>query len=527
MKIPTLLRAGAAACVLALVGIACLAGCTSFGRTEPGVVACLRPCGGGPASIGCGPARCSEAPHGAGLALGLGLEELPRADDLALLPTNVTGFVSVHLAHLLGKLGLKEHDSPLFKAWHDGVGVPLSAVERFTLAATDSEGVNRLLVVQTRRPIDRAAVLKACVRDHRTSLGIIETGKPQVEIHVGTKTGLAVHFPSKNLVIVADSVATMNHCLAKKKDVPAAELKAALARAVKSDVVAWGASKVPPAPAPAISYQPLARRVSRYQDTARFLPFLPLPLPASLVSGQLSLDLGDKLGLEMRFVFRDEGSARKEVKCVSRLVDLFRAECLSTAAETAAEEMDNEEQASPVHVRRMAELAGMLEKRLQKVEPRVERTTVTVAAEVPFEARQASAALLFLLEEGPDQKSEVTPGLFFQSGAAAGRPRAIPDTPPPLPPPPLPPPTVQTMVPPPHPPTPSIAKLTVANVRKEAVLLFIVDPQGELTFVKKLPAGEATDLKSVAGERWVAVFMSEPYRVKFVVWQPEATWLLR
>jgi hypothetical protein len=58
-------------------------------------------------------------------------------------------------------------------------------------------------------------------------------------------------------------------------------------------------------------------------------------------------------------------------------------------------------------------------------------------------------------------------------------------------------------------------------------VLFTVDPHGELTFVKKVPAGDAVDLKTRQEVRWLAVFTTEPYRVKYVVAQPDAVWLVR
>ena len=66
-------------------------------------------------------------------------------------------------------------------------------------------------------------------------------------------------------------------------------------------------------------------------------------------------------------------------------------------------------------------------------------------------------------------------------GAVAATDAVMPAMPPPLS-------AVRgTILPPPY--CSPTAKLTVANVRKEPVLLFTVDVQGELTFVKKLPPG--------------------------------------
>lgn len=69
-------------------------------------------------------------------------------------------------------------------------------------------------------------------------------------------------------------------------------------------------------------------------------------------------------------------------------------------------------------------------------------------------------------------------------------------------------------------------KLTVANVLKEEAMLFLVTKDG-LTFVRKLPHGEAADLDARAGQRYAAVFASAPHQVGHEVKASSETWLLR
>jgi hypothetical protein len=69
-------------------------------------------------------------------------------------------------------------------------------------------------------------------------------------------------------------------------------------------------------------------------------------------------------------------------------------------------------------------------------------------------------------------------------------------------------------------------KLTVANVLKEEAMLFLVTKDG-LTFVRKLPHGEAADLDATAGQRYAAVFASAPYQVGHEVKAAGETWVLR
>jgi hypothetical protein len=69
--------------------------------------------------------------------------------------------------------------------------------------------------------------------------------------------------------------------------------------------------------------------------------------------------------------------------------------------------------------------------------------------------------------------------------------------------------------------------LAVANCRKEEVVLFRVDGTGELTFMGKVQAGEAADVLTRPGERWLAVFLSGPYKEQHVASRDCKVWLLR
>jgi hypothetical protein len=76
------------------------------------------------------------------------------------------------------------------------------------------------------------------------------------------------------------------------------------------------------------------------------------------------------------------------------------------------------------------------------------------------------------------------------------------------------------------PPAP-VAKFTVANVKKEPALLFTEGEGGKLTFVRKVPAGEAVDLDTSSGCRWIAVFSDKPAGTAFTVGKPGEVVLLR
>jgi hypothetical protein len=70
-------------------------------------------------------------------------------------------------------------------------------------------------------------------------------------------------------------------------------------------------------------------------------------------------------------------------------------------------------------------------------------------------------------------------------------------------------------------------KLTATNVHKETAVLFTVGEKGKLTFVQKLPPGEAVDLKTSAGQQWLAVFPENPAGETFTADKAGAIWLLR
>jgi hypothetical protein len=74
--------------------------------------------------------------------------------------------------------------------------------------------------------------------------------------------------------------------------------------------------------------------------------------------------------------------------------------------------------------------------------------------------------------------------------------------------------------------SPSAAvKLTVANVTPELALLFS-EENGKLVFSRKVPAGEAVDVETTTGKRWVAVFVEHPASETYTV-TGSTPWLLR
>src|SRR4051812_6889519 len=71
-------------------------------------------------------------------------------------------------------------------------------------------------------------------------------------------------------------------------------------------------------------------------------------------------------------------------------------------------------------------------------------------------------------------------------------------------------------------------KLTVANVRGDAAVLFTMSADGKLKYVRRVPTGEAVDLDTAEGVRWVAVFAGEvPGSEQVTASARDPKWILR
>jgi tetratricopeptide (TPR) repeat protein len=73
-----------------------------------------------------------------------------------------------------------------------------------------------------------------------------------------------------------------------------------------------------------------------------------------------------------------------------------------------------------------------------------------------------------------------------------------------------------------------VQKVTVVNLRKEPALLFRMPENGKMTFVRKLPPGEAADVETAASqERCIAIFPDKQVGEVFDSTRAETIWLLR
>ncbi len=514
------------------------------------------------------------------------------APDLAYVPSDAAAFLTVRTSDLADKLGLKDAAGkhPWAVAWQKSVGIPLTHIERCTLVSpnSDTNGATCLIII-TNKPCKRAEVLKACVPDAK------EETHSRKSCQVSPSKNTAVHFVSDRLLLVGDTEAVLR-CLAQATKSRAGEpsLTEALVLAASHDVVLWSHTapretdalfpsrrsfpvaslyKRPVSPPPSLARTVTVSRKpnlstafeggskSKAADQTVELGFLPIPLPAGVQAGTLTIDVGDQLTVALRLQCVDEASATKSAKMMRAFVGMARAELLALVSELDMLEavpsyttgLDNS--TLPMKLIRQAE------KGLQTVRVQADGKTVPVSITIPMDAKALRTEMgsMVKLSESCGNGQMSSPLTWFKSLVLVGDPQGgrflepTPSTVDPLispvnplvylPPAQSVPPTPATWSPQPtakrHGPQPlstpplitplptDAVKLTVANVSKEPALLFTIGEGGKLTFAQKIPPGEAVDLQTTNGQRWIAVFTGKPGGDTFTPSKATETWLLR
>jgi hypothetical protein len=522
-----------------------------------------------------GPLRAAEAPI--------------DAPDLRLVPADAAGFATVQVAGVAGKLGFKEtRGVPLLAVWEKRFGVRAADLERFTLVfvTLSDDPVN---VCRTSKPCDRQRVLKALAPDAQAvkrNGKVFHVNDNGAAVHFADdRTFLAG--PEKLVTQVVEKrgpedKTRLAAALRRAADHDLFVWSKALdpeerpAKVVTSYKAGPGGAKVP-ALAPGA--------LALFGDLPA--PAGIEAADASLDVGdrtvlRVRLDFAEeesaKRGAKLVRVATDGLRAMllmgvAELSALDADEDLFGVTDAENAAEVAKAAPDL------LPVLRAAERA------LQKVRVEAEGTTVPVTVTVPVGAKKLRAALAAGLAlatmnngDGPSPDGDallpflpsrrppapapaacpgpscpaVRPGFLSPTGT-----NAVP-LPEPLPMPragqaptmmpvlpasnwgpgiaagPTPyqgsasPALVQTQDPRPVPPGPAAGpvKLTVANVTKEPALLFSEGENGKLVFSRKVPAGEAVDVETTAGKRWVAVFAERPAGEAHLA-AGDKPWLLR
>jgi len=451
-------------------------------------------------------------------------------------PSGPVAALTVRPQALLSKLGLSAGDAPFLRHFRAKVGVPLEQVDCFAVFELSEGG--RALLVRTTRRLNTVKLVNA-FQGMWCTVG--------TDIYIPTDGGPAIHFHDENFkeVVIADSQKTMERVL---PGLPA--LRRQLDRGRRHDLTVWARALPAALVAAGPGGQPW-RELGGYK-----------PVPGDAREAWLAVDLARGLEVRGEMTCASERGARAGAEPVRTLLELIRVQMLTGIVSGEMQRLAPREHHSSDNVPDWWPL-GLLraaERGLNVATVRAEGKTVRLHARIDVNGKELGRALSgFAKAQGlftEKRERAAGPGLFFgqrkEEGRGTASPLAYPAPPAseecrPAPPPartselppgtaPTPPggtPTLQEfpqhpLPPPPLPPAPPASiTLTVANVRKEPVVLFTRDAQGELQFQKKLAAGEAADLDTPHGRRWVAVFMSAPYQMTQTVTEHEQTWVIR
>jgi hypothetical protein len=284
-----------------------------------------------------------------------------------------------------------------------------------------------------------------------------------------------------------------------------------------------------------------------------------VPQLADVEAVTTAFDCGKEVKLNLSAQCSDEDCVRPLAKTARGLVDLLRAQLLMMSGLKDVKGLVpdfNDVELGWVPWK----LLRVIVKGLDDAKVQAEGKSLTVCVAIPLEARtlrrEIERTLTRLTDSGKLDLSSVLP-------AFATRPQGVPalgsgwNSPTPAAPPPPPISAWNTFGPPADPltakpqegakspqgvqqalatepasspPPKEVAepvKLTVANVRKETALLFEMDRDGKLSFVQKLPAGEAVDVKTIATRRLIALFPDKAVGESFEATTSATIWLLR
>jgi hypothetical protein len=400
------------------------------------------------------------------------------------IPDDCGGFITVRLADLMDKFDTQEFPPVLFHS------LPYTDVKSLTAIRwpDDSEPV---FIVEGTKPLSRKSF----------------------------QAGEGVHFVNDRLVLKGKND-LIKRCLARCLDALGGPgLVKALPQGGKHDLVVWVRPSVFP------------KEINLSQ--------------LGIESGLVTLDVGEKVNAEVCVRCTDEDRARKAEKSLHACIDVIRGSLLSVCALPDVCELIPDLGPDEVALRSFPlELFRKAEKSLQHAKIQRDGAAVTVTASLPVDAKtlrfEYEQALRKLGVEANDLESFPLPLLGMEtrvSGMTLPSGRYLEHPPQYIPPEPTFPlpkePASSTTVPVACSEAPrsvqqtAMLKLTIANVRKETALLFSMAEDGKLTFVQKLPPGNAVDVKTTGDTRWVAVFPDKQEGLSFDPKQAEATWLLR
>jgi hypothetical protein len=503
--------------------------------------------------------------------------------EFNLVPADAAGFVIVRPAEVLGTLGISPSNGPhlALEAWEKQVGFPVSDVKALAIVFLADDG-DFVCVLQGTGKLPRKKLLAACSADGE------EVKHEGRVFHVGKSDGTALHFVSDSTAVVANNKEILAKYLKRSvADEEPVALDAAVELACRHHFVAWvrtsalpkgGRVSMPASVKAGTLILDVGKQVTlearihctdaagaQWGDKVLRFGAGMVHLQAGMASAMSVLADGADLfpefdglpggELKDKLPYFPMTLIRQAVKGLEnpRLRREGTTAVLSVSVAIDARTLRTEMQKVVNFAMKEAGKEWGLCLPLPFLRTRVDSSSL--AAQREDRARTApipdlrpptpiglpaTPVLPVSLPDGGVVPGCPPPGMVpaptLAPIAARQMPRAAQDQGPP---------TIPVALPltstgvgnaayqPPTPsqaPTPRKAsgKLTVANVRKEAALLFRMTEDGKLSFVRKLPPGEAVDVEAEnQGHRWVAVFPDNPAGESFDPSGAEAVWLLR
>jgi hypothetical protein len=437
----------------------------------------------------------------------------PASADLSL-PPSCNAFLTIRVADLFTKFGAKEGSKFTDIALLDsslaplGIGPPIGLtvldVERVTLVGLPGLEAGGIMMLHGAKPLPKKAFLAACLPEAKK---VKHAGRI---LHVnGTR---AICFVNDSLLVAGEKAAVKQFFNRGETPAASATFKDALAQAGNRDVVFYGNIKALP--------EDEVTRVLSLNGVETVLA---------------TLNIDNNLTADLRVQCADEKKATDLAKSVKGVINIFRGQLALGAGLKDARSLLPAPAAPKEFESLPWELFRLAEKSLADAFPESDGKCMSVSVAIPIDAKTLRTAL-----------ERCTPWLWAQGlrgplplfGSPQGKDGLAQANPPRMEPAEWEPTTVP--MPGEAPPAPlqqvkgteaiqatAPVKLTVANVRKEEALLFTLAANGKLTFVKKVPAGEAVDVEASTGQRWVAVFTDRPAGESFVTTQVAENWLLR
>lgn len=465
----------------------------------------------------------------------------PFPADIVRVPADCTAFVTVQFTRLLGKLGIKEEDNaPLLAKARERLGIALVDIERLTWVRPSSAKDDLwIFILQGTKPLPWKDIQTAYLP------GAEEVQFNGKVIHAlpGNDSAPALYLDGPRLLIGGTKESLKQFLKRPRgKSEMTKSLMEALGEAQCHDIAGW-------------------TRVEQLMDTEL--------TRIGLETALGTLDIGKQIDAGLRLTCSDEGKVGDVVKGVRGYISMARSQLLvgnglKEVGPLMAAAKGEELPGLPW------ELMAQTEKALQNAVFRSEGKAVTVSLAIAANAKTVRSEIDSLVKlqtkKNGDSSSLTLPFPFCerievvkntppQPSVVVPPPQGRPYDPSILPPdgrfgPQTPQPVItspswqgasgpmiQPVSAPAQVPSPFLqpnqlaeVKLTVANVRKEEALIFEMEAGNKLTFVQKVPAGSAVDVKTTTNKQLVAIFADKPAGQWYSVWpapQPDAVWLLR